>query len=250
MTDQIEFSAALLNPEVDAPKNLISPDGSPAGSRFDVYRNNVTLSLLDAMKLSFPVIEKLLGTIRFRDLALAYIRQHPPQSPVLMFFGADFDRFIENYSELSHIPYLPDIARLELAQRECYHAEDAELFDASNLQELGEDAVMAGYLRPAPATRIIKSKFPIYDIWLRNSGEDDHPISKESQHVLLTRPVLDVECTQLTPAFSKFLNLLSQHTVGNAIQQTLETEIDFPLGEILTIILKSGFAQINMEKIL
>ncbi|MEJ6708232.1 MAG: DNA-binding domain-containing protein [Amylibacter sp.] len=76
--DQKAFTQALLNPETAILVGLIDPKGRPAGKRFDVYRNNVIVGLMDAMETAFPVIQKLIGAENFRNLLGAYVRQHPP----------------------------------------------------------------------------------------------------------------------------------------------------------------------------
>ena len=45
---QDDFVAALLRPDADVPLGLSDPEGRPAGKRFNVYRNNVAVSLKDA----------------------------------------------------------------------------------------------------------------------------------------------------------------------------------------------------------
>ncbi len=45
---QDQFTAAVLDPSASVPATLIGPDGGPAARRFDVYRNNVAVSLTEA----------------------------------------------------------------------------------------------------------------------------------------------------------------------------------------------------------
>ncbi|MGB1234496.1 MAG: putative DNA-binding domain-containing protein [Planktomarina sp.] len=242
MDTQVDFTAALLDPNVPAPANLVGPNGGAPGARFDVYRNNVSSSLIDAMTTGFPVIAKLIGEANFKTLALMYVRAHPPTSPMLMFYGEAFPAFIEAFEPLKSLPYMSDVARLELALRDSYHAADSDMFNGETLQRLGEEALMAGHLIMAPATRIVASQYPIYDIWLRNSGVDDHAISQDPQHVLVTRPAYDVDCHPLTPAMAAFLAAVQTTPVGTVIETTLSDDLAFPLTEILTLILQTGFA--------
>ena len=61
ITTQTEFRAALLDPASPSPEGVRNPDGMHATKRFDVYRNNVIVGLMDAMETAFPVIQKLIG---------------------------------------------------------------------------------------------------------------------------------------------------------------------------------------------
>ena len=53
MSDQSAFAAALMDPTQPAPEGLRDPFGGPAGKRFDVYRNNVAVSLTEALETGF-----------------------------------------------------------------------------------------------------------------------------------------------------------------------------------------------------
>ena len=61
-TTQSEFRAALFDPELAVPDSLKDGENQPAGKRFNVYRNNVIVSLKEALSESFPVIDKLIDT--------------------------------------------------------------------------------------------------------------------------------------------------------------------------------------------
>ena len=49
MTAQNAFTAALLDPELPCPMGLSAWNGSDPAQRFRVYRNNVIISLVDAL---------------------------------------------------------------------------------------------------------------------------------------------------------------------------------------------------------
>ena len=70
----------------------------------------------------------------FGSLAGLYVRQHPPNDPRMMLYGAEFPAFLEGFAPLAHVGYLADVARLELAQRQCYHAVDARSIDPAFLR--------------------------------------------------------------------------------------------------------------------
>ena len=58
---QTGFSNAVRNPDIATPAGLVGPDGLPSEKRFSVYRNNVMVSLIDAMGANFPAIKRLVG---------------------------------------------------------------------------------------------------------------------------------------------------------------------------------------------
>ena len=80
---QSAFRAALMDAEKPTPDGLTDGQGRPAGKRFAIYRNNVAISLTEALTESFPVVQKLIGQENFRNIAGLYIRQNPPRSPMM-----------------------------------------------------------------------------------------------------------------------------------------------------------------------
>ena len=68
------FAAALLDPAAPCPSGLVTWNGSDAAQRFGVYRNNVTVSLIDAVADTFPVVQQLVGADFFRAMAGAFVR--------------------------------------------------------------------------------------------------------------------------------------------------------------------------------
>ena len=77
-----------------------------------------------------------------KGLAGIFLRAHPPTSPLLMFYGDKFPDFLAGMSQLSHIGYLPDVARLEQRMRLSYHAADTATIDPAALGALSPEALM------------------------------------------------------------------------------------------------------------
>lgn len=187
---QSQFRHALLDPESPLPPGLIDPQGRPSPKRFAVYRNNVAVSLTKALEQGFPVVQRLVGDTFFAAMAGVFLRQHPPTSPVLMFYGAEFPEFLADFPPVAHLGYLPDIARLELALRESYHAADAPAVTVEALAALGADALMEARLRLAPSLRLVPSRWPIHGIWRVNTSGGEAPAALP-EDVLVLRPEFD-----------------------------------------------------------
>jgi len=149
---QEAFRSAVFDPKADVPEGLIDPAGRSAGKRFDVYRNNVIVSLSNALAEGFPALRNLVGASNFTVLAGAYVRAHPPSAPVLMLFGAKMPEFLAAFPPVQRYPFLPDIARLECALRESYHAADTTPIDPAELGAVSPDALAD--LRPVSYTHL------------------------------------------------------------------------------------------------
>lgn len=240
MTEQSEFRAGLLDTQVPVPSGLVDGRGRPAGRRYSVYRNNVTVSLIEAMKTAFPFVRDLIGPQRFDALVPHFVRAHPPLSPLMMFYGAGFPEFLSTVEQLSHVGYLPDAARLDLAIRQSYHAADGPKFNPHILQELSPEQLMQSTWTLAPATLILRSPWPLHDIW-RFSQDKDAPKPKaRAQDILITRPEYDPAPHALPVGAATWLDALAEgKPLGEAVDIATEAHPTFDLGESLTVVLQS-----------
>ncbi|SCZ54608.1 DNA-binding domain-containing protein [Epibacterium ulvae] len=235
------FTGAMMDAAQPVPEGLIDGNKRPAGRRFNVYRNNVAVSLTEAMHQAFPVITKLLGTQNMDGLAGLFLRAHPPTSPLMMFYGAEFPAFLAQMPQLAHLGYLPDIARLELQMRRAYHAADTAMADAAFLSDLAPEDLMALHARIAPAVTVIKSSWPIYDIWRFNTEDDAPKPASGAQDVLITRPEFD-PVVQLLPqgAADWIIALQNGASFGTAFEVALQSTPSFDLTTPLTMLLQGG----------
>jgi hypothetical protein len=233
-TLQRVFAEALLDPQRPVPF-------PPA--RFAVYRNNVTVGLVDALAKRFPVTQRIVGEEFFRAMARVYVRAHPPSSPLLVEYDNDFPGFIAAFEPASGLPYLPDVARLEAARTHAYHAADAAPLAASSLQLLDEATLAGLRLVPHPATAIIRSAYPIVTIWAMNTGERAlAPIEHwQGEDALVTRPVFEVFVRALPPDGAEFLlALFAGRTLGEAAEAALGETEAFDLVANLAGMISSG----------
>lgn len=205
---QRDFVAALLNPDAPEPAGLRSPAGTAAGKRFDVYRNNVTTSLIEALETGFPALRTLIGPQRFRALSVLFLRQSPPSDPRVMLYGDAMPAFLTGFGPLAEYPYLPDVARLEMALCHSYHAADAAPLPPQALVDLGEDLATA-QLQLAPATLLLRSAWPVLDIWSSATQGTPPPKTGTAQTVLITRPDYDPVPTLVSAAQATAIQALA-----------------------------------------
>ncbi|MEK7711434.1 MAG: DNA-binding domain-containing protein, partial [Pseudomonadota bacterium] len=121
---QTDFAAAVFDerPEMSA---RVRAGRFPAAQHLQVYRNNVVESLTGALCAVYPVVEKLVGDGFFRYAVHEYLRAHRPRSGNLHDFGDAFASFLSGFAPAAELPYLPDVARLEWAWHQAFHAADA-----------------------------------------------------------------------------------------------------------------------------
>lgn len=235
---QADFTASMLDPNAAVPDGLKNPDGAQASKRFNVYRNNVAVSLSDALETAFPVVRKLVGDQFFRAMAGVYLRKHPPRSPLMMFYGDAMPQFLGRFEPAKSVPYLPDIAAVELALRHAYHAADATPVDGQALAALSPDDLMSTRLKLAPATLTVTSDFPICAIYKVNTTVDAPKPVMQPEAVLITRAQFDPEIHLINAAAAGFVAALQDgQPLGQAMSMAGDT---LDLGAILWLLLAQG----------
>src|SRR6516162_10639279 len=115
------FAPGLTDPTRATPADVVGPRGKAAIKRYNVYRNNVTVSLINALAAIYPAVQRITGVDFFRAMARFHVRATPPTSPLLFEYGRDFPEFIEQYEHASSMPWLADTARIERAWLDAYH---------------------------------------------------------------------------------------------------------------------------------
>jgi len=239
-----EFAPALLDPDLDIPAGMVGPEGGPAPKRFSVYRNNVVVSLMEAMAETFPSIKTIIGQENFATITRAFIANHPPSSPVMQAYGEDFPKFLIDCAPLKNYPFLTDVAQVEISWINAYHAADAQPLDGALLGEIEPDKLMGIRFDVHPATRLVTSSYDLLGLFLsrNNSGAElNFDNSENIQSVLITRPHLSVETIALDAAATAFIeSLIKNNTLGTSVEIAMKSDADFDASTAITLMLTSG----------
>lgn len=240
---QRAFAAALLDPEAPMPEGLLGPDGAPSARRFAVYRNNVLVGLIDAMRTTFPAVCRIVGEEFFQAMVRAFVVERPPRSPILIDYGSDFADFISTFPPAASLPYLADVARIENAWKESFHSADVDPLDADRLADVSADDVAGLVLEPHPSLRLVASRFPALTIWRMNVDEGEpRPVDLSvAEDCLVVRPAADVVVHFVPAGGAAFVQALMQGaTLGEAARHALKAEPRFDLAASLAGLLAAG----------
>jgi len=213
------FAGALADPSQPAPAATQRRDGRPVERRFAVYRNNVAVALIGALEARYPVVRRLVGDDFFRAMAGAFVAAEKPRSPALMLYGDSFPDFIAGFPPAATIPFLADVARLENAWVEAYHAAEAGALSLDALAAIAPDALEALRFRPHPAARLLAFSHPAASIWAASQGEAEPsaPEAWTAEAALVARPDADVSVRVLPPGgFAFAAALFSGASLGEA----------------------------------
>jgi hypothetical protein len=241
---QTEFAAAVFDarPEMAA---RVRAGRFPAAQHLQVYRNNVVEGLTGALRAVYPVVEKLVGDGFFRYVAHNYLCAHRPRSGNLHDFGDAFASFLAGFAPAAELPYLPDVARLEWAWHEAFHAADAAAFDLARLAAVPakQHATLRFVLHPS--AHLLTSNFPIVRIFEINQegyeGDTRVDLAEGSVQTLVIRRALTVMVEPLATGEAALLTALAgQQTLGAAVPAALAAQPDFDLTSTLAAHLRRG----------
>jgi hypothetical protein len=246
------FAPGLTNPELGAPEDVVATLGKRVVKRYNVYRNNVTVSLVDALAAIYPAVQRITGVDFFRAMARFHVRATLPVSPLLFEYGRDFPSFIETYAYARDMPWLADTARIERAWLDAYHAADAEPLAAQALASVSASVLAQVRFVPHPAARIVRSRYPAVAIFTMNRQDDPvTPLhSSDAEDAVVTRPGNDVIVSRLPSGGATFLAaLLAGEPLGAAVQSAFEENGAFDLAANLSSMISAGvFAAIQLEE--
>lgn len=221
-------------------------DGAFAAARqVQVYRNNTFASLTEALRIDYPVVHRLVGDGFFRYAAASFIRAHPPRTAYLHAFGAAFGDFLADFEPAKSLAYLPDVARLERAWQEAYHAAEGAPFDLAALAAVPPGQHAALRLRLHPSARLLASEFPILEIWNANqgdlAGEVAIDLDQGGERVLVLRRQQTVEILPLDAGDYALLQACARaQALAVALTDTVHAQSDFDPAEALPRLVQLG----------
>lgn len=138
-----------------------------------VHRNTVRHALIEALCAAFPAVRVAVGDEYFSALAVAFIAQHPPRTPVLQAYGDAFANFVAGFPPLADWPWLADLARIDWARREAYHAADADPMTLPQLLAQAPATLLAVRFELHPSLRLLASSHPLASLWFAHQTDDD-----------------------------------------------------------------------------
>jgi hypothetical protein len=219
---------ALDDPSAATPSMTRGRTGAPDARRFAVYRNNVAVGLIGALETRYPVSRRIVGEDLFRAMARAFVRAHRPRSPVMIAYGGEFPGFMAKCDGVE--PCLADVARLENAWVEAYHAEDAGVATVVELAALDPDRLADTRIAFHPAARLLRFATPAASNW-ESAQNPDHPAAPtggSGEDALITRPDCDVRVRVLPPLGYDFaLRLREGATLAEAVAALADSAFDF-----------------------
>lgn len=199
----------------------LNPQGGASGEeRMAVYAEGYIVRIREALEEVYEAVRQVLGRETFADLARDYARRHPSRDYNLSRTGRHLPAFLAEHPLARELPFLPDLAALEWAVSESFHAFDQPLVSAAEFSSIPAERLGNARLLFQPSVHLAASEWPVLDIWKqrkRPRGEVSVDLAGRPQHVLVFRQGVHVRCEPLEPAQHDLLaGLLAGRTLGEA----------------------------------
>lgn len=242
---QRDFAQALLDGQQPCPAGLRSWNGSDPAARFGVHRNNVVSSLVEAIADTFPVTRQLVGEAFFTAMAHLFVTRTPPRSPVLTLYGDGLPAFIERFEPARSLPYLADVARLEVLRVRSFHAADAPVLSAGDIaRHLADPQALPGArVEFHPSAALLASRFAIVALWAAHQGvgEIAGVDPTQPQNALVLRQQDDVAIIAIERGSAMFFaQLQAGAALGEASTAAAESDEGFDLAASLGMLIRHG----------
>ncbi len=222
--------------------------------RFAIYQNNVFYSLSQALGDLYPVIKKLVGDDFFNGTASIYIRQYPPTQAAMVYFGEQFPAFLASFEHTQTMPYLTDIAQLELARHKAYHAADKAILTPTDFGVVDASTFEQSTVILHPSLTMVDSIFPIFQIWQANhhniENEGDIHLN-EPESAIIVRYDYECHVFNVDQGTYRFYDALSnQMTISESATYAYEDEVSksnideknkFDISSAIALGIQNGF---------
>jgi hypothetical protein len=195
--------------EASPPADALLPSDD-AALRLAIHRNTCLSTVVNALRLSFPAIQRLVGAEFFEAGAREFLRSHPATSAYLNDYGADFAGFLRAFPPAAGLAYLGDVARLEWAVNRALHADDVPGLELARLAGLDESALSRVSFTAHPGLSLLQLDFPADAIWRAVLDQNDAAmtaidLASGPVHLLIERDAAGVQVRRCDAAAWNFL---------------------------------------------
>lgn len=247
---QVQFQSALMadspSPQTSHLETRLSPETPP--SRFKIYQNNCIMGLIKALAGNYPVCERLVGGEFFCAMAEIFIRENPSTHFSLNDYGTGFSQFIQDFPPLSHLKYLPDVAKLEWMVHQLLLSPlaSAPRWDIHTLQDVTPAQASELLLKLSPHLKLIASAYPIDRIFETNQpeycGEDQINLDSGKVWLLLVHEAWQLKILKIDPLDWQLLKKIEEkETLKDLYRHFSPSGSGVVLKERLLFLIQAGY---------
>lgn len=165
-----EAAAARPAEEVVLPSATLS-----ARQRLGIYAEMYLLRMVESLADDYPTVRALLGEDDFRDLCRDYLTHQPSQSFTLEHAGHGLPDHVAKTDRLVPAALLRDVARLERAVNQSFHAAPSEVLAPAVIGQIPVEQWPALGFRMTSGVHLLALAYPANAIVQSNTREEPLP---------------------------------------------------------------------------
>lgn len=241
---QTNFSAAIFSGQRALMAESVIQQGElSAEQRVGIYRNSVHGILWQYLASLYPVCNQLVGEKFFEGFSDLFIDQHPPDTPFLADYGNGFAAFIREHEAFAKIRWINQIAELEWARHQAWHATNQTVSDFSLLATLTEEQQLALQFQLPHSMQLLHSPYAIHQVWLAHQPEDyagKTPLEdiqlQQDDYVLVWRKERQLRQIQIDKQQWQFLSTVRQNKSLAELSEQFQEQV----GVLLSSAIQQG----------
>jgi hypothetical protein len=176
--------------------------GAPGEERLSVYREGYGARMRESLAETYEAVKFVLGEDRFTDMALDYSKKYHSRDYNLSVAGRHLPDYLKNSDYSKKLAFITDLARLEWAIAETFHAFQEPALGASDMAAVVQEKLLLSRLVFQKGVTIFSSEWPVLDIWNARKTDRkkvDIDLTGKPQTILIFRSGFQVRCELLEP---------------------------------------------------
>jgi len=190
--------------------------------RVNIYADAYFYRLLDCLYEEFPATFAVVGSDNFAALVRDYLLACPPTEPSIFYAGRYLDSFLRNHPLAKRWPFISELARLERAILDVFHAADTSTLSDEAMRAIPSEQWPAIKFETHPAVEILRNEWRVADVLCAvESGRGWSQPAHQKTAVLVWRQDAQVNYRDLEDMETKALALLSEGASFAAICEAI-----------------------------
>jgi len=190
--------------------------------RVNIYADAYFYRLLDCLYEEFPATFAVVGSDNFAALVRDYLLACPPTEPSIFYAGRYLDSFLRNHPLAKRWPFISELARLERAILDVFHAADTSTLSDEAMRAIPSEQWPAIKFETHPAVEILRNEWRVADVLCAvESGRGWSQPAHQKTAVLVWRQDAQVNYRDLEDMETRALALLSEGASFAAICEAI-----------------------------
>jgi Putative DNA-binding domain len=132
--------------------------------QINIYVSAYFYRLLECLKEEFPATLAVIGTNDFASLVREYLVWRPPTEPSIFYAGRYLAEFLRNHNLAKCRPFIAELARLERATLETFHASEAPILTDEEMRAIPAQQWPTIELRSHPGVEILRGQWRVSEV--------------------------------------------------------------------------------------